>query len=115
MRSSTWTSSCGRWVLLEASPTVIWWRERFEVTDGALLAWIAGRLPQLARAGDVVDVPPRRWHFLVAIGRSRARVLIRPGMRFDDLLAQAAAVARGDLRPHALTRLVGLLREHGLV
>src|SRR5437763_7357023 len=37
--------------------------ERFELSGGALCALIAGRPPQIARRGDVVEVPPNRWHF----------------------------------------------------
>lgn len=89
--------------------------ERFHFTRGAVVAWIAGRRPRLARAGDVVEVPPQRWHFLLALRRSHAHVLIRPGMRFDELLVTWAAVGRGDVRPATLLRLVPLLREHGCI
>ena len=89
--------------------------ERFELTQGMLCVWIAGRLPQLMRAGDVVEVPSRSWHFIVALRSTRARVSVRPGMRFDELLVRWAALGRGDLGLTTLLRLVPLLREHGCI
>jgi hypothetical protein len=75
--------------------------------------WIAGERPRIARAGDIVEVPAGRWHFLLALRRSQARVTIHPGMRFDELLMTWAQLGSGDLRPAALKRIVPLLREHG--
>jgi quercetin dioxygenase-like cupin family protein len=89
--------------------------ERFEISSGLLAVWIAGGPPTLAGAGDVVVVPPERWHYIVALRRTFARVLIRPGMRFDELLQTLAAVGSGDLRPSTLRRLAPLLREHGFI
>jgi mannose-6-phosphate isomerase-like protein (cupin superfamily) len=86
--------------------------ERFEVRSGALLALIAGRVPFLAREGDVIEVPAGRWHMVVALRPSRALVSVRPAMRFDQLLACSAAVGSGDLHPHTLRRLNALLHEH---
>jgi mannose-6-phosphate isomerase-like protein (cupin superfamily) len=89
--------------------------ERLELSSGAVCVWIAPGRPWLARAGDVIEVPPRRWHFLVAIARTRARVSIRPAMRFDELLVALAAIGSGDLRADAVRRVVPLLREHGCI
>ena len=89
--------------------------ERFEISSGLLAVWIAGRRPTLAGAGDVVVVPPERWHYIVALQRTFARVLVKPGMHFDELLQTAAAVGSGDLRPGTLLRLAPLLREHGFI
>jgi mannose-6-phosphate isomerase-like protein (cupin superfamily) len=89
--------------------------EHFEFAHGALCAFIAGRRPRIVRAGETIDVPPNRWHYILALRRSRARVLISPGMHFDELLLVWAAVGRGDLRPATLRRLGPLLREHGCV
>jgi mannose-6-phosphate isomerase-like protein (cupin superfamily) len=87
--------------------------ERFDFVSGAPLVWIQGRPPRLARPGEVIEVPSRRWHFVLAFRRTRAEVSVRPGMRFDELLACGAAVGSGDLRPGTLRTLVRLLREHG--
>ncbi|MFL5830760.1 MAG: cupin domain-containing protein [Solirubrobacteraceae bacterium] len=89
--------------------------ERFEIASGLLYVWIAGRPPTVARRGDVVVVPPGRWHYIVALRSTHARVVIRPGMHFDELLQTMAAVGSGDLRPGTLRRLAPLLREHGCI
>jgi mannose-6-phosphate isomerase-like protein (cupin superfamily) len=89
--------------------------ERFEIASGLLYVWIAGSPPTVARRGDVVVVPPGRWHYIVALRSTRARVVIRPGMHFDELLQTMAAVGSGDLRPGTLRRLAPLLREHGCI
>jgi hypothetical protein len=86
--------------------------ERVEVRSGTLLAFIAGFAPRLARSGDTVEIPSGRWHMLVGLTPSRARVSVRPAMHFDQLLACAAAVGSGDVRPGTLRRLDALLREH---
>ena len=87
--------------------------ERFAITGGVAAVWIGGQRPRIARAGDVVEVPAGRWHFVVSLTRVRALVTIKPGMRFDELLAAWAQVGSGDLRPQTLRRVVPLLREHG--
>ena len=89
--------------------------ERFELSSGTVCVWIAGRQPWLARAGDVIEVPPHRWHFLVAIAPTHAHVFVRPAMRFDELLVAVAALGSGDLRPQTISRVVPLLREHGCI
>jgi mannose-6-phosphate isomerase-like protein (cupin superfamily) len=89
--------------------------ERFEISSGLLAVWIAGHPPTLAGPGDVVVVPPERWHYIVSLRRTFARVVIRPGMHFDELLQTLAAVGSGDLRPGTLRRLAPLLREHGFI
>lgn len=87
--------------------------ERLEITEGALCVWIAGRPPRLVQPGKIVEVPSGRWHFLVALRHSRARVSVRPGMRFDELLVDWAKLGTGRWRPSLLARVVPLLREHG--
>jgi quercetin dioxygenase-like cupin family protein len=87
--------------------------EQFTITSGAVATWIAGRRPRIARRGDLVEVPPRRWHFLLALEPARAHVTIRPGMRFDELLVLWARLGSGDLRPATIRRVLPLLREHG--
>lgn len=87
--------------------------ERFEFSRGLAGAFIAGQRPRLVRGRGVVEVPPARWHFVLALRRTRARVYIVPGMRFDELLVVWAAIGHGDLRLRVLRRLVPLLREHG--
>lgn len=87
--------------------------ERFEFVTGVVFAWIQGRRPGLIRAGEVIEVPSQRWHYLLALGRVRAEVSVRPGMRFDELLACFAAFGSGDLRPGTLRTLGRLLRAHG--
>jgi mannose-6-phosphate isomerase-like protein (cupin superfamily) len=89
--------------------------ERFEISSGALYVWIAGRAPKIARAGDVVVVPSGRWHYIVALSSAHARVVIRPGLHFDELLQTWAAIGSGDVRPRTLRRLAPLLREHGCI
>ncbi len=89
--------------------------ERFEITDGALCVWIAPHLPRLVRAGSVVEIPSRRPHFLLALGRSRARVLIRPAMRFDELLVDMAELGSGKLDLGLVRRIAPLLRQHGFL
>jgi quercetin dioxygenase-like cupin family protein len=89
--------------------------ERFEIESGLLYVWIAGRPPTVARRGDVVVVPSGRWHYILALRTTHARVVIRPGMHFDELLQTMAAVGSGDLRPGTLRRLARLLREHGCI
>lgn len=89
--------------------------EGFDISDGTLWVWVAGRRPWVARSGDVISIPSRRWHFVLALRRSRAYVSVRPGMRFDELLVTGAAVGSGDLRPATVRRLVSLLREHGCI
>jgi hypothetical protein len=86
--------------------------ERIEVESGALIAFVAGRLPRRAGAGDVVEIPPRRWHLLVAVLPTRAHVTVEPAMRFGELIACMASVSRGDLRPATLRRVNELLAEH---
>jgi predicted nucleotidyltransferase len=78
-------------------------------------ACVGGRRPRIVRAGETIDVPPNRWHYILALRRSAARVSIRPAMHFDELLVVWAAVGRGDLRPATLRRVGRLLREHGCV
>lgn len=87
--------------------------ERFEFTSGAAFVWIEGQPPRLVHAGDTFEVPSQRWHYVLALGRCRARVSIRPGMRFDELLVDMAALGSGELRPTILRRVLPLLREHG--
>jgi hypothetical protein len=87
--------------------------EHFEFSQGAAFVWIAGQRPRIARAGDVVDVPPFRWHFVLGVSRTRARVSIRPGVRFDELLELWAQIGHGHLRTSGVGHLVALLREHG--
>ena len=89
--------------------------ERFQIKTGRLLVFIARRRPRLVGAGALVEVPAGRWHYLLALRRARASVVIEPGMRFDELLVDWAAVGRGDLRPAVLRRLKPLLREHGCI
>jgi mannose-6-phosphate isomerase-like protein (cupin superfamily) len=86
--------------------------ERYEFTSGRALVWIAGSPPRLVRSGDFVDVPPNRWHFIVALERTSATVSIRPAMRFDELLVEWAAIGRGDFRPKRIQTLIRLLSEH---
>lgn len=86
--------------------------ERFELTQGTVWVFVAGQGVRLARAGDAIIVPSRRWHFVLAVRRTRAQVLVQPAMRFDELLAVWAAIGSGDLRPATLRRLLPLLREH---
>jgi quercetin dioxygenase-like cupin family protein len=89
--------------------------ERFHFIRGTACVWIAGRRPRIAVAGDVVEVPPGRWHFVLALAPTSARVVISPGMHFDELLAAWAAIGSGDLRPSAIRRVLPLLREHGCI
>jgi hypothetical protein len=89
--------------------------ERFKITDGSLLALVAGQWPRIARSGDLVEVPTGRWHFLFALRRSRARVFIEPAMHFDELLVKWAEVGSGHLRAETLRRLPQLLREHDCI
>jgi quercetin dioxygenase-like cupin family protein len=86
--------------------------ERIEVRSGALLAFVAGSMPRRVQSGDTVEIPSGRWHMLVALAPSSARVSVRPPMRFEELLTCAAAVGSGDVRPSTLRRLDALLREH---
>ena len=89
--------------------------EHFEIKSGDLLAFVAGRMPRRLRAGDAISVPGGRWHLLVALGTTVARVTVDPPMRFAELLRCQAAVGSGDLRPGTLRRLNALLREHDCV
>jgi mannose-6-phosphate isomerase-like protein (cupin superfamily) len=86
--------------------------EEFEVLSGRLLVFIAGRRPLVARAGDTFEIPSRHWHWIVAPGRARARVVVRPAMHFDEMLACQAAVGSGDIGAQTLRRLNELMREH---
>jgi mannose-6-phosphate isomerase-like protein (cupin superfamily) len=87
--------------------------ERFEITSGLLLVWIAPNPPRVVRPGAVFEVPPGRWHFVLALRRSTAHVLIRPGMRFDELLVVWAALLSGHIQASLVRRIVPLLRLHG--
>lgn len=87
--------------------------ERFRFTGGRALAWIAGRRPRVVGAGEMIEVPPNQWHFILAIRQTTAQVSITPGMRFDELLVLWAALGRGDLRPRMVRRVIPLLRLHG--
>lgn len=87
--------------------------EHVEFAHGTVCAFIAGMRPRILRAGETIDVPPNRWHYILALRRTGACVRIRPAMHFDELLMVWAAVGRGDLRPATLRRLGPLLREHG--
>ena len=89
--------------------------EHFEFVRGTVCAFVGGRRPRIVRGGGMIDVPPNRWHYIVALRPARARVSIRPAMHFDELLVVWAAVSRGDLRPATLRRLRRLLREHGCI
>jgi mannose-6-phosphate isomerase-like protein (cupin superfamily) len=87
--------------------------ERFQFVTGVAFVWIQGWRPGLIRAGEVIEVPSQRWHFVLALRRVRAEVSVHPGMRFDELLACFAAFGSGDLRPATLRTLGRLLRAHG--
>jgi mannose-6-phosphate isomerase-like protein (cupin superfamily) len=86
--------------------------ERYDFTSGTAFVWIAGSHGRVVGAGDVVEVPPNRWHFIVALERTSATVSIRPGMRFDELLVEWAAIGRGDLRPKTIRSVIPLLWKH---
>jgi mannose-6-phosphate isomerase-like protein (cupin superfamily) len=86
--------------------------ERFEVRSGALLAFVQGTAPRRIGSGDTVEIPGGRWHMIVALTPSSAHVTVRPAMRFQELLASAAAAGSGDVRPRTLRRLNALLAEH---
>ena len=64
------------------------------------------RVTSVAERPRIFPYPRRTTH---------ARVVIRPGMHFDELLQTMAAVSSGDLRPGTLRRLASLLREHGCI
>lgn len=86
--------------------------ERFTITGGRLWVWVGSFKPRVVGVGDVITVPPLRWHFVLALRRSRASVRIEPAMRFDELLVDWAALGRGDFRPSVLRRVLPLLRAH---
>ena len=89
--------------------------EQFELVGGKLLVWIQARRPWIAYPGDVIEVPPARWHFILALQRSKANVTVRPGVQFDELLVRWAALGSGDIKPEHLRRIVSLLRLHGCI
>jgi mannose-6-phosphate isomerase-like protein (cupin superfamily) len=89
--------------------------EHFEFVRGTVFAFVGAQRPRIVRAGATIDVPPNRWHYIVALRPTRARVSIRPAMHFDELLVVWAAIGRGDLRPSTLRRLGPLLREHACI
>jgi len=90
--------------------------ERVDVRSGVLVAFVAGRRPRRVRGGESVEIPPGRWHMLVAaLSPATARVSVHPAMHFQELLTCSAAVGSGDMRPRTLRRLDDLLREHDCV
>jgi hypothetical protein len=89
--------------------------ERIDVSAGVLVAFVAGRRPRRVRGGESVEIPPGRWHMLVALTPATARVSVHPAMHFQELLTCSAAVGSGDLRQRTLRRLDALMREHDCV
>jgi mannose-6-phosphate isomerase-like protein (cupin superfamily) len=89
--------------------------ERFELVGGRLWVWVQGRRPWIAYPGDTIEVPPARWHFVLALQRSKAKVTIRPGVQFDELLVRWAALGSGDIKLEHLRRILPLLRLHGCI
>jgi hypothetical protein len=69
-------------------------------------------LEQRVGTGGVVEIPPGRWHMLVALAPTRAHVVVEPAMRFDELIACMAAISGGDVRRATLRRMNELLAEH---
>jgi quercetin dioxygenase-like cupin family protein len=68
--------------------------ERFTVLDGQV-RFTLGRRIILARAGDVVEVPPRTPHWFgnAGAGTAQLRVEVRPALRTEELLRASAAMA----------------------
>ena len=88
--------------------------ERFHVTDGRLVGWIAGEGTFSHIAGDKFVVPADTDHLVMngAAALSRAQVEARPGKDFDRLLEVAFAFSSGRL---SLGRkLAGLMLTQGV-
>lgn len=88
--------------------------ERFHVTDGRLVGWIAGEGAFSHGAGERFVVPPDTDHLVMngAAALSRAQVEARPGKDFDRLLEVAFAFSSGRL---SLARqLAGLMLTQGV-
>jgi quercetin dioxygenase-like cupin family protein len=88
--------------------------ERFHVTDGRLIGWIAGQGTFSHGAGDRFVVAPDTDHLVMngAAAVSRAQVEARPGKDFDRLLEVAFAFSRG--RVSLAPRLARLLLTQGV-
>jgi mannose-6-phosphate isomerase-like protein (cupin superfamily) len=69
--------------------------ERFELRQGALQVWIAGKGTLRARPGDVVEVPSHRTHVVANGGTTEAwaRVEVRPAGTMEELFREAFALA----------------------
>ena len=69
--------------------------ERFEVREGTLQTWIAGRGLVRAHPGDVFEVPPRRTHVVANGGTAPAwaRVEVRPAGTMEELMREAFALS----------------------
>jgi quercetin dioxygenase-like cupin family protein len=83
--------------------------ERFTIIDGQL-RFRVGRRTMLVSAGETLEVPAGTAHwFGNAVPRvSHARVEVRPALRMEDLLAEAAAL---DGSRKGLARLAAFLLE----
>jgi len=68
--------------------------ERFEVVEGTM-HFRMGRKKVIAKAGDVVVVPPGVRHKFANAGdeEARVRVEVRPALRMENLLETAVALA----------------------
>ena len=88
--------------------------ERFHVTDGRLVGWIAGQGTFSHVAGDKFVVPPDTDHLVMngAAALSRAQVEAVPGKDFDRLLEVAFAFSSGRLSLGR--RLAGLMLTQGV-
>jgi quercetin dioxygenase-like cupin family protein len=88
--------------------------ERFHVTDGRLVGWIAGEGTFSHRAGEKFVIPPNTDHLVMngAATLSRAQVEARPGQDFDRLLEVAFAFSSGRLS--VARQLAQLLLDQGV-
>lgn len=92
--------------------------ERFEVREGTLLIWIAGRGVVRPGPGDVVEIPPQRFHFVANGGARRAwaRVEVRPAGTMEEMMREAFALSDprsllGDT-PASPRRLAALMEDN---
>jgi quercetin dioxygenase-like cupin family protein len=88
--------------------------ERFHVTDGRLVGWVAGEGAFSHGAGEKFVVPPDTDHLVMngAATLSRAQVEARPGKDFDRLLEVAFAFSSG--RVSLGRQLAGLMLTQGV-
>lgn len=89
--------------------------EHFHVTSGRLAGWIEGRGAVSYKAGDRFTIQSNLDHLLGngAVGRTRARVVVRPAGRFDEFFETVFELSAGR-RPLGLTRFAATRRALAL-